>query len=80
METVAEAVLALASIDATQCTGRILRSLEFLIEFDRPVRTLDGTELVGGWQPADLGEVVRGQEHRLNERGWPGAFGGGGFG
>jgi NAD(P)-dependent dehydrogenase (short-subunit alcohol dehydrogenase family) len=53
METMAEAVLALATADE-DTTGRIWRSLDLLVELGRPVRTLDGRELADGWQPADL--------------------------
>jgi NAD(P)-dependent dehydrogenase (short-subunit alcohol dehydrogenase family) len=53
-ETMAEAALLLCSADPARVTGRVAYSLPLLKEFDRPVRTLDGTGLVAGWQPADL--------------------------
>lgn len=53
-ETVAEAALLLCSEDPARVTGRVSYSLPLLHEFDRSVRSADGTELVSGWQPADL--------------------------
>lgn len=55
-ETMAEAALLLCTGDPTKITGRVAYSLSLLKEFDRPVRTLDGRDLVEGWQPADLDE------------------------
>jgi citronellol/citronellal dehydrogenase len=55
-ETMAEAALLLSTADPAKVTGRVAYSLPLLKEFDRPVRTLDGKELVNGWQPADLDE------------------------
>lgn len=75
LETMAEAVLALATADPATLTGRIGRSLELLVELDRPVRTLDGAELVPGWQPADLPAVIDRHARRLVERGWPDPYG-----
>lgn len=56
VETMAEAVLALATADPEHCTGRVTASLELLQELRRPVLGLDGRTLVPGWQPADLDE------------------------
>lgn len=56
-ETMAEAALALCTGDPGTLTGRVTYSLPLLRELDRPVRTLDGTTLVEGWQPADLDEA-----------------------
>ena len=53
-ETMAEAALALCSGDPRQLTGRVATSLSLLVELGRPVRTLDGTSLLEGWQPSDL--------------------------
>lgn len=53
-ETFAEATLALVTGDPAVLTGRVAYSLPLLKELDRPVRTLDGTGLVEGWQPADI--------------------------
>lgn len=53
-ETMAEATLLLASADPAQVTGRVAYSLPLLKEFDRPVYSVDGRDLVPGWQPADL--------------------------
>jgi citronellol/citronellal dehydrogenase len=54
METMAEAALALCSGPPKQLTGRVTTSLSFIVAERRPVRTLDGTELVSGWQPDDI--------------------------
>jgi NAD(P)-dependent dehydrogenase (short-subunit alcohol dehydrogenase family) len=75
LETMAEATLALATTDPTTVTGRITRSLELLVELDRPVRTLDGADLLPGWQPPDLPAVIDRQAQRLVDRGWPDPFG-----
>ncbi|MFC9516532.1 SDR family NAD(P)-dependent oxidoreductase [Nocardiaceae bacterium NPDC056970] len=53
-ETIAEAALALCTGDPKTLTGKIARNLGLLVELDRPVRTLDGTALVPGWQPGDI--------------------------
>jgi citronellol/citronellal dehydrogenase len=53
-ETMAEAALLLATADPRQVTGRVAYSLPLLKEFDRAVYTVDGRQLVEGWQPADL--------------------------
>lgn len=74
LETMAEATLALAEADPARLTGRILLSLELLVELDRPVRTLDGRNLLKGWQPQDLLAVIRRQAALLEERGWPTPF------
>jgi NAD(P)-dependent dehydrogenase (short-subunit alcohol dehydrogenase family) len=74
LETMAEAVLALCAADPAVLTGRVARSLELLVELDRPVRTLDGGALVEGWQPAQLPAVIRRQAERLEKRGWPAPF------
>ena len=79
-----EPLATMAEADARPCsvrrlrsyTGRIVRSLELLVELDRAVRTLDGSMLVEGWQPADLPAVIQRQAELLAARGWPDAFGG----
>lgn len=53
-ETMAEANLLLCTADPREVTGRVAFSLGLLKEFDRPVRTLDGSALLEGWQPADI--------------------------
>lgn len=75
METMAEATLALSTCDPNVLTGRIARSLELLVELDRPVRTLEGTDLLAGWQPGELGAVIERQAELLSARGWPNPFG-----
>ena len=74
LETMAEAVLLLATCDPATLTGRIERSLELLVEFDRPVRTLTGKDNVVGWQTADLVSVIDRHRAHLADRGWPDAF------
>lgn len=54
VETMAEAALLLCSGDPRETTGRIERSLEFLVATQTPVHQLDGRTLVEGWQPADI--------------------------
>ena len=51
LETMAEASFALCSSDPAVLTGRVVTSLELLVELDRPVLGLDGGELMEGWQP-----------------------------
>lgn len=53
-ECFAEAALALCTGDPRALTGRVATSLSLLVELDRPVRTLDGAELVDGWQPGEI--------------------------
>lgn len=53
-ETMAEAAALLCTADPREVTGRVAYSLPLLTEFGRPVRTLDGTGLLEGWQPGDL--------------------------
>lgn len=55
-ETIAEAALLLCTGDPQTLTGRVGYSLPLLKEFNRPVHTLDGQELVPGWQPNDIAE------------------------
>lgn len=75
METMAEATLALCSCDAATSTGRIVRSLELLVELTRPVLELDGSAPVPGWQPDDLPAVIDRQRELLEASGWPDPFG-----
>jgi citronellol/citronellal dehydrogenase len=56
VETFAEAALALVSGDPTVLTGRIAYSLSLVKELGLPVRTLDRTRLLPGWQPDDIDE------------------------
>ena len=74
LDTMAEAALALCTADPDVLTGRIAYSLQLLVELGRPVRSLDGSTLVDGWQPADLPAVIARQEAKLAEMGWPDAF------
>jgi NAD(P)-dependent dehydrogenase (short-subunit alcohol dehydrogenase family) len=72
LETIAEAALALCE---GTLTGRSAYSLQLLVELDRPVRQLDGTALVPGWQPADLPAVIATHVARLEAAGWTNPFG-----
>ncbi|MFB4303882.1 SDR family NAD(P)-dependent oxidoreductase [Actinomadura sp. NTSP31] len=54
-ETIAEAALMLCTGNPKILTGRIGYNLSLLVEHDRPVRTLDGRDLVPGWQPGEIG-------------------------
>ena len=54
METMCEAILALCTAEPRKLTGRITYSLSLISEINRPVHTLDGTELHPGWQPAEI--------------------------
>ena len=54
VETFVEAALALVSGDPRTLTGRIAYSLSLVRELMLPVRTLDGRDLVPGWQPDDI--------------------------
>jgi NAD(P)-dependent dehydrogenase (short-subunit alcohol dehydrogenase family) len=74
LETMAEAALALCSGEPATLTGRIAFSLQLLLELRRPVRDLQGEDLVDGWQPEDLAVVIARQEGRLAEQGWPDAY------
>lgn len=74
LETMAEATLALATADPRTLSGRIARSIELLRELDRPVHTLDGTALLDGWQPKDLGAFIDHQRSVLESNGWTNPF------
>ncbi|MDX6285814.1 MAG: 3-oxoacyl-[acyl-carrier protein] reductase [Frankiales bacterium] len=65
LETMAEAVLALATADPNTLTGRIAYSLQLLVELERPVRDLHGDRLIDGWQPADLPTIIGNQATTL---------------
>ena len=53
-EAMAESALLLCTANPAELTGRVGFSLALIKEFDRPVRTLDGKDLVEGWQPQDI--------------------------
>ena len=74
LETMAEAALALCTADPAVLTGRIAYSLQLLVELQRPVLDLSGEELVEGWQPGDLPDIIARQEQSLRDRGWPDAY------
>ncbi len=54
METMVEAALVLCSGDPRELTGRVASSLSLLVDHERQVRTLDGRDLVPGWQPGEM--------------------------
>jgi len=54
VEAFAEATLALCTCDPRSLTGRVLYSVSLLHELQRPVRTLDGRQLLDGWQPGQI--------------------------
>ena len=58
VETMVEAVLAMATGDPNVLTGRDALSLELLLELQRPVYDFTGTSLVDGWQPEDLPPLI----------------------
>lgn len=74
LETMAEAALALCTSDPATLTGRIAYSLQLLLELGRPVRDLEGRELVKGWQPDDLPAVLARQQAAHAESGLRDAY------
>lgn len=54
IETMTEAALALCTCDPARVTGRVTYSLSLLKELGRPVFSLDGHTLLGGWQPEEI--------------------------
>jgi NAD(P)-dependent dehydrogenase (short-subunit alcohol dehydrogenase family) len=54
VETFAEATLALCTGDPAVLTGRVAYSLSLLVELQQPVRTLDGSARLPGWQPDEI--------------------------
>lgn len=71
LETMAEAALALITGDPDTLTGRIAYSLQLLRELRRPVYDLHGEQLVDGWQPDDLPNIIARQEAALAAKNWP---------
>ena len=41
-------------VTRSSLTGRVTYSLSLLVELRRPVRTVDGSSLVAGWQPDEI--------------------------
>ena len=72
LDAMAEAALALCSGDPSVLTGRIAYSLQLLLELDRPMYDLTGTDLVDGWQPADLPAKIRRKLEFHHTNGGPG--------
>lgn len=54
LDTMAESAWALLTGDPAEFTGLVEYSLSFLKRHDRAVKTLDGDELLEGWQPEDF--------------------------
>jgi NAD(P)-dependent dehydrogenase (short-subunit alcohol dehydrogenase family) len=54
METMVEAALALCVGDPQGLTGLVTSSLSFVVERGLAVHTLDGRDLVAGWQPGEI--------------------------
>jgi citronellol/citronellal dehydrogenase len=52
VEAMAEAALALATVDPTVTTGRCVYSGEYLAEIGRKIHTLDGQAVLENWKPA----------------------------
>ena len=68
LDTMAEAALALCTADPAVLTGQVTTSLQLLADLDRPVYDLRGSELVEGWQPADLPpKIAKMVEHARGE-------------
>jgi NAD(P)-dependent dehydrogenase (short-subunit alcohol dehydrogenase family) len=74
VECMAEAGLALVTGDPKVLTGRIAFSVQLLLELQRPMYDATGTELIEGWQPDDLPEIIRGMAELQAARGWPKPF------
>lgn len=53
MEAFVEAAIALVSRPPKDLTGRIAYSVPLLSALAQPIRTIDGRDLYGGWQPID---------------------------
>jgi NAD(P)-dependent dehydrogenase (short-subunit alcohol dehydrogenase family) len=51
VEGMAEAALALCSVDPARVTGRVVYSTDYLKELGREIRTLDGKRPLGNWKP-----------------------------
>lgn len=62
LSTVAESALALCTGDPNILTGKVVCSLDLLLDLERPVYTVDGSKLEEGWQPADLPAAIDGME------------------
>ena len=65
METMVEAALALCSGDPRELTSRVAYSLPLLVELGRPMRTLDGRELLDTWQPDPADPRLQGASYLI---------------
>jgi NAD(P)-dependent dehydrogenase (short-subunit alcohol dehydrogenase family) len=75
VDTMAQAVLALATCEPTHLHGRIAYSLQLLHELGEPVLDTHGERPVDGWQPADLpARIARQAETMAETAGWPSPF------
>jgi NAD(P)-dependent dehydrogenase (short-subunit alcohol dehydrogenase family) len=69
LETMAEATLALCSSDPGVLTGKVITSLQLLVDLDRPVRDLAGAAVLPAWQPRDLPAKINVmRQHATGER------------
>jgi NAD(P)-dependent dehydrogenase (short-subunit alcohol dehydrogenase family) len=72
VDTMAQAVLVLATCDPGRLHGRIAYSLQLLHELGDPVLDTHGDALVEGWQPTDLPARIRRQaDHMTATAAWP---------
>jgi NAD(P)-dependent dehydrogenase (short-subunit alcohol dehydrogenase family) len=75
LDTMAQAVLALATCDPARLHGRIAYSLQLLHELGEPVLDTHGEHPVDEWQPADLpARIARQAETMTETAGWPAPF------
>jgi NAD(P)-dependent dehydrogenase (short-subunit alcohol dehydrogenase family) len=75
VDTMAQAVLALATCDPARLHGRIAYSLQLLHELGEPVLDTHGRHAVDGWQPADLPARIARQARQMTDTaGWPSPF------
>lgn len=58
LDMLAQTAVSLCGANPHTCTGRILSSLEYLVERGEPVWDLTGGALVDGWQPEDIPERI----------------------
>ena len=52
VEGMAEAALALCTVDPTVYTGHVVYSTPYLTEIGRQIRRLDGVALLENWKPS----------------------------
>jgi NAD(P)-dependent dehydrogenase (short-subunit alcohol dehydrogenase family) len=67
VETMAAAAVALCTGKPQELTGRITRSLEFLVATGSPVHCLDGESLLEGWQPHEIDPARLARDLEIDE-------------